>query len=87
MLEAITLWWLSLSGMIWGKQPYHGLTAVAGDWARGEVEENRGQADLPASQLIDVQKGFYYSLEVTQNKLLPPVDGTLPIYLLVREGS
>lgn len=40
MLEAIALWKLPLSGMIWGKQPYHGLTAFAGDWARGEVEEN-----------------------------------------------
>lgn len=87
MLEVIALWRLPLSGMIWGKQLYHGLTAFAGDWARGEVEENRGQADLPTSRLINVQRGFYYSLEVTQNKLLPPVDGTLPIYLLVRERS
>lgn len=55
---------------------YHGLTAFAGDWARGEIEGKWGQADLPTS---NVQRGFYHSLEVTQSKHLPPVDGTLPI--------
>lgn len=79
MLEAITRWRLPLSGMIWGKQPYHRLAAFAGDWARGEAEENRGQADLPTSWLINVQRGFYYSLEVTRSKPLPPMNGTLPI--------
>lgn len=79
MLEAIALRRLPLSGMTWGKQPYHGLAAFAGDWAPGQVEENRGHAGLPTSQLINVQRGFYNSLEVTESKPLPSVDGTLPV--------
>lgn len=79
MLEAIALQRLPLSGMIWGKQLYHGLAAFAGDWAPGEVEENQGHAGLPTSRLINVQRGFYNSLEVTESKPLPPVDGTLPV--------
>lgn len=43
---------LPLSGMIWGKPLYHRLAAFAGDWARWEVEENQGWADLTTSQLM-----------------------------------
>lgn len=38
MLEAITLWRPLLSGMIWGKQLYHGLCVGLG--SGGEVAEN-----------------------------------------------